>query len=271
MPRHLTPRAPQLCPRRQRPGAVRARSGLPGCGRGLGALLGALLACSAQADPGYYLIEPYDRAGMTTVETRYWEVSRPGRPAMAWPEVGVSRGVNSRWTTGVYWSWIGPQRGPYTLSSFNWTNELLLTQGNWPLDVALHTQWVRDPADHGGGTLEAGTLLQTDFGRTRANLNLLWERGLGNDSVQPTQLKLQWQLRHRWTQGLHLGLQGFSELGPWNDWASHSRQSHRAGPAVFGQLGQAAEGQVALSAAWLQGRTYGRSGHMLTLRAAVSF
>lgn len=45
-------------------------------------------------------------------------------------------------------------------------------------------------------------------------------------------------------------------LGAWNDWEPHSRQSHRAGPAVFGTW-RAADGAIyKLQAAWLVGRTY---------------
>ncbi len=248
-----------------RPGAARAGSWA------WAGLLSAWLCSPAQADPGYYLVQPYDNAGLTTVESRYWTVARKDRASVAWPELGLSHGINSRWTSGVFWSWIGPLHGPFTLSTFNWSNQWMLTQGNWPLDVAAHTQWIHDHNDRGGGRLEFGPLLQTDLGRSHLSLNLLFERGLGNNDAQPTQLKLQWQLRHRWQPGLHWGLQGFSELGPWDQWAAHGRQSHRAGPAVFGQLGLGGHESLALSAAWLQGRTYGHSGHMLSLRAAVSF
>jgi len=234
-------------------------------------LLVALVHGTALADPGYYLVQPYDQAGSVTVETRYWEVAPNSAPAVAWPEFGMSLGVNSRWTTGLFWSWVGASAGPYTLSTFNWTNTLLLTQGNWPLDLAVHMQWIHDHADRGGGSLELGPLLQTDFGRTQINLNLLFERGLGNDVAHPTTLKLQWQLRHRWQPGLHLGVQGFSELGEWDQWAAHSRQSHRAGPALFNQTSLGNQGSLSLSAAWLQGRTYGRSGRMLSLRAALTY
>ena len=263
MPRRSPPsaHAPRRC--RPCPGTRRVRA--------CALLLAIGWAGAVQADPGYYLFEPYETAGSITVETRYWDVSRHGRAATAWPEFGLTLGVNSRWTSGVLWSWIGQRGGPFTLNTFNWTNDMLLTQGNWPLDVALHTQWVRDPKDRGGGGLEAGPMLQTDFGRTRVNLNLLWERGLGNDSALPAQLKMQWQLRHRWTRGFHVGLQGFSELGPWDHWAVHKHQSHRAGPALFGQAGMGQEGRLALSAAWLEGRTFGHSGRMLTLRAALTY
>jgi hypothetical protein len=230
-----------------------------------------LLSLSAHADPGYYLVTPYDNAGVRTVEARYWSVTRPGRPQVAWPEMGVSLGLNSRWTSGLLWSWIGPSGGPYSLSTVNWSNDVLLTQGEWPLDLALHTMWVRDRADPDGGALEFGPLMQTDFGRVQLNANLVFEHGLGHARDKPVQLKYQWQLRYRWQPGLHWGMQGFGELGPWRHWDPHRRQSHRAGPAVFGTLPLADREALVFSAAWLEGRTYRRSGHMLSLRTAWTF
>ncbi len=32
------------------------------------------------------------------------------------------------------------------------------------------------------------------------------------------------------------GLQGFGEVGKWDDWESSSDQQHKAGPAIFGKL-----------------------------------
>jgi hypothetical protein len=183
----------------------------------------------------------------------------------------MSLGLNSRWTSGLLWSWIGESGGAYALSTIQWSNDVLLTQGEWPLDLALHTVWLRDRADPGGGAFEFGPLLQTDFGRVQLNANLVFEHGLGNTQDKPVQLKYQWQLRYRWQPGLHWGLQGFGELGEWQHWDPHSRQSHRAGPAVFGSLPLAGKETLVFSAAWLEGRTYRRSGHMLSLRTAWTF
>jgi hypothetical protein len=239
--------------------------------RSLLALLCGLLAAPAQADPGYYVVTPYPNEGQRVIELRYWTVARTGRPEMIWPELGARYGFNSRWTSGLLVSWIGESQKATRLSTLNWTNDFMLTQGEWPLDLALHTQWVRDRETGDRGAFEWGPALQTDFGRTQANLNLVFERGTGADRGKPTMLKYQWQLRHRWQPGLHFGAQGFGELGDWNDWDPHSRQSHRAGPALFGTVRAGDDQALQLSAAWLQGRTYRRSGHMLSLRAAAEF
>jgi hypothetical protein len=78
--------------------------------------------------------------------------------------------------------------------------------------------------------------VQTDIGRMQLNGNLVFERGLGDGPPRDTQLKYQWQVKYRWNQGLHVGLQGFGEPGKWNDWEPSRQQSHRAGPMTAGTL-----------------------------------
>lgn len=228
-----------------------------------------LVAASARADPGYYVVTPYPDAGVTTVDLRYWTVKpRDGRERV-WPELGFAHGVTSRWTTGVFASGIGRHPRSTRLSSWNWTNDLLLTQGEWPVDVALHTQLIRERGV--GSAFEFGPVLRTDLGRTELVFNVFWDRAFDTREPRPTELKLQWRVRHRLVPGLQAGVQGFSELGPWDDWRPRHRQSHRAGPAVFGQLRWPHARTLDWHAAWLVGDTYGRRGHMFTSRVALSF
>jgi hypothetical protein len=225
----------------------------------------------AMADPGYYVTTPYYKEGLHNIDFRYWTTKSPGRPEMIWPEVGLGYGVNSRWTTELFVSWIGSSQRATRVSSINWQNSVLLTQGEHDVDVAVHAQLIVDRIDRGAKTLEIGPVLQTDIGRTQLNGNLILERSFDAAKPKPTQLKYQWQVRHRWRNGLHLGAQGFGELGAWDDWAPHSRQSHRAGPAVFATWRINDRQQIAAQAAMLLGRTYGRSGHMSTLRVNYEY
>ena len=234
------------------------------------AIAGFTLSCGAAvADPGYYVVTPYPEAGRTTIDLRYWTVKPDGRPEVVWPELGIRHGFGTRWTSELLISWIGPDLQRLRTSSLNWQNDILLTQGEWPFDLALHAQWIRDvEADF--DALEFGPVWQTDIGRTQLNANLFFERRFGS-AAGTTAMKLQYQLRHRWRPGLHLGMQGFSELGPWNDWAPHARQSHRIGPALFASWPLADGQQIDLQGAFLLGRTYTRPGHMFTMQARWGF
>jgi hypothetical protein len=236
----------------------------------LAALWLAFATAPAAADPGYYVVTAYPEQGARWVEARYWTVKPNTGGEVVWPEVGLGAGLTSRWTAVVFASFIGPSDLRTRLSTLNWQNEVLLTQGEWPVDIALHLQGIRDPNSN-FSAVEFGPVLQTDLGRTQLNANVFLERGWFAGSWLPTEMKYQWQVRHRWQRGLHVGAQGFGELGPWNDWVPSSRQSHRAGPAVFAEWPGAGAQPLQIQGAWLWGRTYGQSGHMATIRMALRF
>lgn len=232
----------------------------PGSWAALGAvLLGAM--DFAQADPGYYVVTPYAQEGRLGLEMRYWTVERRGRDTQIWPELAASWGINSRWTTRVLASWIGHEASDLSLSSWNWQNLLLLTQGELDYDIAIHAQLIRNVGD--GHALELGPVWQTDVGRVQLNANLFWEYDSGR---RDTRLKLQWRSLARLAPGWRLGIEGFSEVGPWTHWLPSQRQSHRAGPALQASFWGKGRDEVNLSAAYLFGKTYGSSGRMFTMQ-----
>jgi len=134
-------------------------------------LLGLAVSGATFADPGYYLTTPYSVPGQAALDLRYWTVKAPGESATLWPELGVRYGFSSRWTSEVLVSFIGDSLGEQNLSSWNWENSYLLTQGQYPFDLAIHAQLIRSPGY--GNTLEYGPVLQTDIGSTQVNLDLV--------------------------------------------------------------------------------------------------
>lgn len=225
-----------------------------------------LAASSAAADPGYYVLSPYDREGVTSVELRYWTVKPDGDIETTWPELAFSHGINSRWTTLLLASWIGSSAEATRLSLASWQNVVLLTQGEWPVDLALFGALTRLEGDRPGATTEFGPLLQTEFGPLQMNLNLIFERVRRDHRARPTQLKYQWQLRRHVAGPVQFGLQGFGELGPWDSWLAHAQQSHRAGPALFATLPPGGAKALQIDAALLVGKTYGEVGRMVSVR-----
>jgi hypothetical protein len=230
----------------------------------------ALASGAALADPGYYVVTVYDDPGLRTVDFRYWAVKPRGTDAVYWPEVGLGWNVNGRWYTEVIASYVGGAHFATELDNVEWQNDVLLTQGQYPIDVAIHTLWSIPQKPESRHTFEFGPVLQTDIGRTQVNFNVVFEHGYAAERDDAVQLKYQWQLRHRWRPWLHFGAQGFGELGPWDHWSAGSAQSHRAGPALFGAL-PAGPGTVAWQAAYLMGKTYGQRGSMLTMRLKYDF
>ena len=231
----------------------------------------ALSSAAASADPGYYVVTPYDNEGLRFVDFRYWTVKPNQRTEVVWPELGFGYGVSSRWTTELFLSWEGSAHEAVRPNTLNWQNEFLFTQGQWPWDLALHTQLIEEREAPHRTTVEWGPVLQADLWRTQFNVNLFFDRAFPAEQAAPTMLKYQWQVRYRWHPRLHFGLQGFGELGPWDHWAPRARQSHRAGPAVFTTLRLNDREAIKLQAAWLVGSTFARSGHMFTMRADWEF
>ena len=224
-------------------------------------LLGLATSGEALADPGYYLLTPYSVAGQTSLDLRYWTVKSPGQSATLWPELGVRYGFNSRWTSELLASFIGDSLSELHLSSWNWQNDYLLTQGEYPFDVAIHAQLIRNVGS--GNALELGPVLQTEIGSTQVNASLVFEHNWAD--TDGTELKYQWQALQRLRPGLRVGLQGFGELGPWNHWSASP--SHRAGPAL--RLGL--WGKAEMQAAYLWGKTYGSRGDMFSAQVLLPF
>ena len=240
--------------------------------RSLATCLLAFTSTLAAADPGYYVVTAYDNEGQRSIDFRYWTVKSPGSPAVLWPEVGIGYGVTSRWYTEIFGSFIGTMDTAFKRSSLNWQNEFLLTQGNLPIDIALHATLIRYPEADEGTTFEYGPVLQTDIGRTQLNLNLFFEHTWRSEYASArTQMKYQWQAKYRWTPAVQFGAQGFGELGDWAKWAPRDEQSHRVGPALFGRWDFGQGRALLYQAAWLVGSTYGQNGNMFSMRAQYVF
>ena len=234
------------------------------------ALVAAAPAAAGVVNPGYYVVTVYDDPGVRTVDFRYWTVRADSSDTtIVWPEVGLGWNVKGRWYTELLASWIDSSKFPSRLETLNWQNDVLLTQGQYPFDLAVHTLLVRPQNPASGWALEIGPALQTDIDRTQLNLNVFFQRGF-KSLEGPTELAYQWQVRHRWQRWLHVGAQGFGEVGPWDRWLPQDQQSHRAGPALFGSFA-IDPGKLNWQAAYLLGKTYGRRGEMFTMRVKYDF
>jgi hypothetical protein len=230
-----------------------------------------LAAAAARADPGYYLVTVYESEGEKSIDLRYWSVKFPGSAAVIWPEIGFGYGVTKRWYTELYASFIGSRDMATRLSTWNWQNDVLLTQGQYDYDLALHTNLITNHDAADGYAVEVGPVVQTDVGRTQLNANIFFERNFHSAAPSQTQLKYQWQAKYRWKPWLRFGLQGFGELGRWDDWLPREQQSHRAGPAISGSWMLGAEQALKYEAAYLFGSTYGSQGNMFSMRIQYVF
>ncbi|MGV7209851.1 hypothetical protein ACLB1G_18580 [Oxalobacteraceae bacterium A2-2] len=237
------------------------------------ALLLALGACwpaCALADTGYYLVSTYDVEDQLALDYKYWNAHYRGRTVAA-PEIGISYGVTSRWYTEVYAKWVKLNGAAPHMSELAWQNDYMLTQGQYPFDLALHTKVGKARNADNGYTLEWGPVLQTEVWRTQFNANLFLQRDYrvaGGDG--PVELVYQLQVKQRWQSWLQPGLQAFGEVGQWNDWSPYRQQSHRAGPMVYGYRDIGRQ-QLKYEAAYLIGRNSARAAKSFTMRVQYIF
>lgn len=225
----------------------------------------------AQAGTGYYLVSVYSDPGQWTLDYKYWNAKASVGPPIGSPELGIAYGVNSRWYTELYGVTQQDAVQGRQMLSMNWQNDVLLTQGEYPFDLAIHTdvgQYRNSQRD--GYSLELGPALQTEWWRTQFNANLFLQRDYRSQQNGPTQLVYQWQVRQHWRPWFNFGLQGFGELGRWDHWATRDQQSHRAGPALFGTLRMGHQ-FVKYEAAYLFGTNATISARTFTMRLQVGF
>ncbi|HEU4843221.1 MAG TPA: hypothetical protein VFT05_03055 [Burkholderiaceae bacterium] len=234
----------------------------------LAALL-PLLPDLALADTGYYMVTTYDVEGQASVDYKYWNAHYNGMTVAA-PEIGIGYGVTSRWYTELYGSWVKVNGGGAVFSELAWQNDYLLTQGQYPFDLAIHTKLERPRDRSEGYALEIGPVLQTEIGRTQFNANVFFQRDYRTEDGGPTEMTYQLQVKHRWKSWFQPGLQAFGEVGKWNDWLPLNRQSHRAGPAIFGSRDIGGK-ELKYEAAYLIGRNDGRAAKSFTMRLQYLF
>ncbi|MET0857176.1 MAG: hypothetical protein ABWY27_10540 [Telluria sp.] len=235
------------------------------------ASMALLVHQTAAAGTGYYLVSTYPNEGQRTVDYKYWKARPAGRPSRSSPEIGLGYNVTSRWYTELTAEWARVSPGSNHLEALEWQNDYMLTQGQYPFDLAFHTNVERALDGSGEIGLEFGPVLQTEFGRTQLNLNLFFERDYRAEVSEPMQFKYQWQVKYRWIEKLQFGVQGFGEVGEWNSWLPRAQQSHRAGPALFGSWDLGGGREWKYEAAYLIGKNSARKAKSFAMRIQYAY
>ncbi|MFZ6743182.1 hypothetical protein ACO0LC_08165 [Undibacterium sp. JH2W] len=234
-----------------------------------------LTAPTAHAGSGYYLVSIYENEGEKTIDFKTWSSFIDNRPTSTVPELGFSYMPNKTWYTEVYASWF--RRGAASLanSAWTWQNDFLLTHGQYPVDLALHTSLNKNTDSSRGVDFEFGPAMQTEFGHLQVNTNLFLERTYRINPATRMQMKYQWQTKYRYRPELEFGVQGFGELGNWDNWSTLALQSHRAGPMVSGtfRLGGTVDSQQALGyeASYVVGKLNTRHAGVFSMRLQYAF
>ncbi len=161
--------------------------------------------------------------------------------------------------------------------AFEWENKFQLTEtGKYPVDIGLITEIEITHKSGDPYEFKIGPLFQTEFGKLQLNANPFFERKwhgdeAHEDELHKTEIGYQWQAKYRWHPEFEFGVQGFGEMGKWNDWAPHNEQYQRMGPAVFGKIAIGGRQKLQYNAAWLFGVTNAASDHTFRMQLEYEF
>jgi len=218
----------------------------------LAAATGMLWLQSALAGPADYVYTPTVVAGEREIDFKAGSADADPRRSAAM--LGLGYGANDWWFTEAYLKYAKEGSASARYDAFEWENKFQLTEtGKYPFEFGLLAE-VEIPRDRDEGfELKAGTLLQTELGKIQLNGNLLFENHFRSTEPSRWEMGYQWQVKYRWQRSFEYGLQGFGEMGEWNDWESFDAQSHKAGPAVFGMFRVSERTSIRYNAAWLIG------------------
>jgi hypothetical protein len=235
------------------------------------AALGLLCLQAAHAGPADYVYTPTVEPGEREIDFKAGTQDSDPRKSAAM--LGVGYGANDWWFTEVYVKVAKEGGDSVKYDAFEWENKFQLTEtGKYPVDVGLITEIeVPREREEEGIELKIGPLFQTEFGKLQLNANVLFEGHVDAEESSETEMGYQWQAKYRWKPALEYGLQGFGEMGPWDDWQPSDDQSHKAGPAVFGKLAAGDHQFVKYNAAWLFGMSDGAPDNTFRMQVEYEF
>ena len=238
--------------------------------------LASLWTGAALAGPSDYVYTPNVEHGERELDFKFGSASDPTGGRQQASSLGFGYGASERWFTEIYVKYQREAGESNRFDALEWENKFQLTEtGEYPVDIGLITE-IERPHRKGEPSFEFrfGPLAQTEFGKLQLNANLLFERKFHGKDEDPavqhnTEIGYQWQVKYRWLPSLEYGLQGFGEMGRWNQWDARDQQNHRVGPAVFGKIPLGNRQAIAYNAAWLLGASQAAADH--TLRIQVEY
>ncbi|OIO09102.1 MAG: hypothetical protein AUJ80_04755 [Gallionellaceae bacterium CG1_02_60_325] len=236
---------------------------------------GLSLTGIALAGPADYVYTPIVEYGEKEIDFKHGSARQNDGTFKQVTSLGLGYGATEAWFTEVYLKYEKTAGNSLTLAE--WENKFQLTEtGRYAVDAGFIAE-VEAPLNNGNEPYEFkfGPLFQTEYSKLQFNGNLLFKRKFGNrndgDDSYVTEFGYQWQAKYRWLPAFEYGLQGFGEMGEWNDWNSSSAQNHRLGPALFGKAHLGEHQAVKYNAAWLFGASPAAPAHTVRVQAEYEF
>lgn len=234
------------------------------------AAMGLFCLQAAHAGPADYVYTPTVEEGEREIDFKAGTQDSDPRETVG--TLGIGYGANAWWFTEVYVKYAR-EDGDFRYDAFEWENKFQLTEtGKYPVDVGVITEIeIPREREEEGIELKFGPLFQTEFDQLQLNANILFEDHVDAEESAPAEMGYQWQVKYRWRPELEYGLQGFGEMGAWDDWDPASEQSHKAGPAIFGKLSLGNRHAIRYNAAWLAGLSDGAPDNTFRMQIEYEF
>ena len=233
------------------------------------AILTSTLSNTALAGVADYIYTPAVEYGEKEIDFKTGTAKLQNGERAQVSSIGLGYGVTEYWFTEVYFK--HKREGSETLSIGEWENKFQLTEtGKYPVDLGLVVE-IEAPLNRNEAyELKLAPLLQTEFGKLQLNGNLIFERTFGpGDHI--TEMGYQWQAKYRWRPSFEFGLQGFGEMGKWDQWENSDEQNHRMGPAVFGKLDLGVKQAIKYNAALVLGTSDAAPDRTLRMQVEYEF
>lgn len=200
-------------------------------------LLSLTFGCApANADPDDSILTTYTENGLRQFDIKAGTFLQNGQPSQDAAIAGLGFGITDSWFSELYLGYVKSGSDSISFDSAALQNTFVLTGEEAPVEVGLYTEIEYEQDRTAGETFSFGPLLETEFGLTKINLNLIFQRNYRAQQANPMSMGYQWQIRQRMNAQFDLGVQGFGQLGAWNQWAPKDQQEHRIGPALFGKI-----------------------------------
>lgn len=221
-----------------------------------------------------YVFTPTVEYGEREIDVKYGVASPIAGNRTQAASAGYGVGVREYWFTEVY---LKQERDGGSVANLaEWENKFQLTEtGKYPIDIGIISELEAPLSANAPWEIKLGPLFQAEYGKFQWNGNLLFERAFGKADLSGTSYNInfsyQWQVKYRMQPSLEFGLQGFGDMGKWNNWNKQMDQVQRTGPAVFGKFSLGNRQAVKYNAAWLVGSTNSAPDHTFRMQLEYEF
>ena len=223
--------------------------------------------------PADYIYSPRVEEGEREIDTKFGtQKPRSGEDSrQSGASIGLGYGVTSWWFTEIYGknTWDGNNS---QFDAVEWENKFQLTEtGKYFVDVGFLIELERPQNRNEGYEAKYGFLLQKDWNKWQANLNLLMQGHYTGTENQGTYFGYQGQVKYRLQPELQLGAQLFSWLGQLNNWNTNQQQQTSVGPAIFGKTKLGRKEALVYNVAYLWGTTTASPKNTIRMQVEYEF